>query len=68
MDFIRSTARPDFRGDAGRNGLVLGLSRLVFFLLEVGENELARRYTLEMARAFKEELSEQPIRMPDWAQ
>ena len=68
MDFIRSTARPDFRGDAGRNGLVLGLSRLVFFLLEVGENELARRYTLEMARVFKEELSEQPIRTPDWAQ
>lgn len=68
MDFIRSTARPDFRGDAGRNGLVLGLSRLVFFLLEVGENELATRYTLEMARVFREELSEQPIRRPDWAQ
>ena len=68
IEFIRSTARPDFRGDAGRNGLVIGLSRLVFFLLEVGEDELARRYTLEMVRVFKEELSEQPIRMPGWAQ
>ena len=68
MEFIRRTARPDLRGDAGHNGLVIGLSRLVFFLLEVGENELARSYTLEMVRAFKEELSEQPIRVPDWAQ
>ena len=68
IEFIKSTARPDFRGDAGHNGLVIGLSRLVFFLLEVGENELARRYTLEMVRVFKEELSEQPIRMPEWAQ
>ena len=67
-EFIIKTARPEFRGDAGRNGLVIGLSRLVFFLIEIGENDLARRYAFEMVRIFKEELSEQPIREPDWAQ
>ena len=67
-EFVKKTARPDFRGDAGRNGLVIGLSRLVFLLIEIGESDLARMYTLEMVRVFKEELSEQPIREPDWAQ
>ena len=66
-EFVKLTAKPDFRGDAGKNGIVIGLSRLVFFLLEVGESELARSYALEMVRVFKEELSDQPIRTPDWA-
>ena len=67
-EFVLKTARPDFRGDAGSNGLVIGLSRLVFFLIEIGENDLAGRYAFEMVRVFKEELSEQPIREPDWTQ
>ena len=66
-EFVKLTAKPDFRGDAGDNGIVIGLSRLVFFLLEVGENELARSYSLEMVRTFKEELSDQPVQIPDWA-
>ena len=66
-DFVKLTAKPDFRVDAGDNGIVIGLSRLVFFLLEVGQDELARSYALEMVRVFKEELSDQPVRMPDWA-
>ena len=67
-EFVELTAKPDFRGDAGDNGIVIGLSRLVFFLLEVGESELAQSYALEMVRVFDEELSDQPIRKPDWAQ
>ena len=66
-EFITETSRPEFAGDAGRNGLVIGLSRLVFFLMQVGEPELARSYTLQMVDTFRQELSEQPIELPDWA-
>ena len=66
-EFIKDTAKPVFPVDAARNGIYIGRSRLVFFLMEVGELELARNYALEMARIFKAELKEQPIDTPEWA-
>ena len=66
-EFIKETAEPVFTTGAERNGIVIGLSRLVYFLVEVGETDLARTYALEMARVFKEELREQPIKAPEWS-
>ena len=65
--FIRETARPVFATGAERNDLVIGLSRLVYLLVQVGELEMAQSYALQMARAFKEELTEQPIETPGWS-
>ena len=66
-DFIRNTAKPKFAIGAAKNGIDIGMSRLVYFLVEVGELDLARDYALEMARIFKEELKEQPIETPEWS-
>ena len=66
-DFIRNTAKPVLSTRTERNGIVIGLSRLVYFLVEVGELDLARTYALEMARGFKEKLTEQPIETPEWS-
>ena len=66
-EFIKNTAKPVFASRIERNGIVVGLSRLVYFLVEVGELDIARAYALEMARVFKEELTEQPIEVPEWS-
>ena len=67
QEFITKTAKPKFATRIEGNGILLGLSHLVYFLVEVGELELARAYVLEMARVFKEELTEQPIETPEWS-
>ena len=66
-EFIRESAKPVFPADNERNGISVGLSHLVFFLIEVGEMELAQSLALKMARVFREELSGQPIDNPNWA-
>ena len=66
-EFIKNTSTPIFATKIERNGIVIGLSRLVYFLVEVGEMEIARTCALEMARVFKEELTEQPIESPEWS-
>ena len=66
-EFIKDTAKPVFPVGAARNGIYIGQSRLVCFLMEVGEPELARTCALEMACIFKAELEEQPIVTPAWA-
>ena len=65
--FIKDTAIPVFAVGGARNGICIGLARLVYFLIEVGELDLARDYALEMARVFKAELKEQPIETPEWS-
>ena len=67
LEFIRNTSKPIFTTETGRNGVVIGLSRLVYFLVEVDELDLARDYALKMASVFKEELKEQPIEAPEWS-
>ena len=66
-EFIRQTAKHKFATRTERDWIVIGLSRLVYFLIEVDELEVARTYALEMARVFKEELTEQPIEAPEWS-
>lgn len=66
-EFIKKTAKPVLSTSTERSSIVIGLSRLVYFLVEVGELDLARTYALEMARGFKEELTEQPIKTPKWS-
>ena len=65
--FIRETAKPKFTTRTEHDWIVLGLSQLVYFLIEVGELDVAQTYALEMARVFKEELTEQPIEAPEWS-
>ena len=67
-EFIEKTSRTAPLGDLEDNGISVGLSRLVYFLVEVGENELAKRCAMEMVEVFRNEVSEQPLVAPDWAQ
>ena len=66
-EFIKNTSKPVIVTEIERNGIVIGLSHLVYFLVEVGEMEVARVFALEMARIFKEELTGQPIKAPEWS-
>ena len=66
-EFIKKTAKPRYAVHAARNGIIIGQSRLVLFLIEAGELKLARNCALEMARIFTAELKEQPIETPEWA-
>mgnify|MGYP002525483506 CR=1 FL=1 len=67
-DYIRATAV----GETGPGGpgaaVVIGQSRLVTFLVEVGELDEAWLCAKAMARIFEEELSAQPIVTPAWAE
>ena len=66
-EFILATARSHNETRPGHNGIAVGLSRLVYFLLQVGQRELARDYVLEMVEILKDELMEQPIDVPTWS-
>ena len=67
QEFIKNTSKSVLVTEIERNGIVIGLSRLVYFLVKVDEMEIARVFTLEMARIFKEELTGQPIKAPEWS-
>ncbi len=67
QEFIKNTSKPVLVTEIERNGIVIGLSRLVYFLVKVGEMETARIFALEMAQIFKEELTGQPIKAPEWS-
>lgn len=66
-EFVRDSAVPRYALGAEQNGIAVGKSRLVCYLMEVGELDLARRYALEMALAFKEKLTDQPLEAPEWS-
>ena len=66
-EFIMGTSTPKYNFGATRNGIAVGKSRLVYFLSEVGEHDLALRYALKMAGVFKEELTDQPLRPSEWS-
>ena len=67
QEFIRKTAKPIFATRTTSDWIVIGLYSFVYFLVEVDELDIARTYALEMARVFKEELTEQPIEAPEWS-
>ena len=66
-EFVAKTSRCEPLGDLEDNGVAVGLSRLVYFLGEVGENELAKRCAMELVEAFRDEVSQQPLAAPEWA-
>ena len=67
-DFVIETSRREVFGGPDDNGIEVGMSRLVYFLIEVGQVELARELTGEMVRIFREQVASQPLTTPDWAQ
>ena len=67
QEFITATARPVYSTRIEANGIIVGLSRLVDFLVEVGQYDVARACSLEMAKAFRQAVAEQPIEAPKWS-
>ena len=66
-EYVVMTTKARFGTQIEANGIVVGLSYMVRYLVEVGQASLARAYALEMARIFEQELQEQPIQLPDWS-
>ncbi|MGB3470852.1 MAG: AAA family ATPase [Erythrobacter sp.] len=66
-DFIRETSKPALNLRESRNGLVIGLTRLVYFLIQLGELELAKAHTEALVDTFKAEVAQQPLNNPSWA-
>lgn len=66
-EFIRDTSKPALNLRESRNGLVIGLTRLIYFLIQLGELELAKAHTKAMVDTFKAELAQQPLDKPSWA-
>ncbi|MCC8432266.1 NACHT domain-containing protein [Reyranella aquatilis] len=65
-EFVQETART--RADRRRDQpLVLGLSRLIYLLLKVGEKELARAIAEKMVGTLRAETKEQPLPVLGWA-
>ena len=67
-EFIRSTANPAYPSKISDNGVAIGLSTLVRYLLEVDQTDIAIACARVMVSTFKEELSQQPIQRPEWSQ
>ena len=66
-EFVIETSRGEPIGSLEENGIVVGLSRLVYFLVHIGENDLAKRCAMEMVEVFRDEVSQQPLAAPEWA-
>lgn len=66
-DFIRQSSESVLSLRVEREGAVIGISRLVFFLLEVGQTDLAKAYVSTMVDILEAEVCGQPIRTPEWA-
>lgn len=66
-DFIRDTSKPALNLRESSNGLVIGLTRLVYFLIQLGELELAKAHTKALVDTFKAEVAQQPLDNPSWA-
>lgn len=66
-EFLRRTSQSAsaYRREGGE--LTVGYSRLVYFLLAVGEIERAKNCTRAMIDTYLAELSDQPLVTPDWA-
>jgi hypothetical protein len=66
-DFVRETSKPALNLRESRNGLVIGFTRLVYFLIQLGEHELAKAHTKALVDTFKAEVAQQPLDKPSWA-
>lgn len=66
-DFVRETSKPALNLRESRNGLVIGFTRLIYFLIQVGELELAKAHTKALVDTFMAEIAQQPLDKPLWA-
>ncbi|PTV95004.1 NACHT domain-containing protein [Rhodobacter aestuarii] len=66
-DFVRETSKPALNLRESRNGLVIGFTRLIYFLTQVGELELAKAHTKALVDTFMAEIAQQPLDKPSWA-
>ena len=66
-DFVRETSKPALNFRESRNGLVIGFTRLIYFLIQVGELELAKAHTKALVDTFMAEIAQQPLDKPSWA-
>ncbi len=66
-EFVRETSKPALDLRESKNGVVIGLTRLIYFFLKLGEFELAQAHTAVMVETFRAELSQQPVERPPWA-
>ena len=65
-EFITDTSFVEPIEDLEENGITVGFSRLVYFLVEVGETEMAKDCVMEMVEIFRSEVSQQPLKAPSW--
>lgn len=67
-EFVHQTSVPVFDRPGERTTFVFGQSRLVDFLLRVGETGKARDLAEAIVATMRSELDGQPLRTPEWAQ
>ena len=67
-EFIAKSAVPAIARPGGRSSIVLGHSRLIDFLLKVGEIDRAHALAETMIATMIAEVEEQPLAIPEWAQ
>lgn len=65
-EYLRKSTR-SARGAASDGGFSVGYSRLVYFLLKVGQKDLAKACTRAMIDIFLDEVAAQPLYRPGWA-
>ena len=66
-EFIQESAAPVIVQPGERSSIVMGQSRLVDFLLKVGEHDRARALTALLVDVMISEVEEQPLAVPEWA-
>lgn len=66
-EFIQESAAPVIVQPGERSSVVMGQSRLVDFLLKVGEHDRARELTALLVDVMISEVEEQPLTVPEWA-
>lgn len=64
--FVLESGAPAIRNAGERGSIVMGQSRLVSFLLKVGETDRARDYAAAMIDTLIEEVADQPLPTPGW--
>jgi hypothetical protein len=67
-DFVLESSKPLIARPRERSSLVMGLSRLVRFLLAAGEHGRAQELSLALVDTMLAEVEEQPLPQPVWTQ
>lgn len=67
-EFVRLSSRSGLAHRSEGGELTVGFARLVYFLLKVGEVDLAKACTRTILETYLDEVKEQPIRPPEWTQ